>query len=293
MSWLDGEAVEPVLDAVTPHTRPRPGPEAFSAVDALVAPLHAVVPTKLFFFGRPDSPTVSPGKGGSPPWTTVMQAEGVSEFVETGGDGLATTTPRRRARPRAGPSRARGLPARQRDVFRRDLRSPASLDWEIWSVGDPRLDLGYFALFRGPGQLSLHRIAGSRPLVPSECDLVAALPRSVRRASTQRVPWFESRGSTQDGRDHVAQPRSAPCGATPGPGPETSCRPPSGRSSGPTRGRPCSTADQDPSGPGGPVTYFEQSSRSQELQKQAPEAFMCDHVIPAERLYDEQESARG
>ncbi len=47
-----------------------------------------------------------------------------------------------------------------------DERITAVIDWEIWSVGDPRIDLGWFLVnadpetYRGPRRLRRRRAAG-------------------------------------------------------------------------------------------------------------------------------------
>ena len=61
---------------------------------------------------------------------------------------------------------------RSGNVLCRGRRAAAVVDWEIWSIGDPRTDLGWFLLFSDHGNFpSLGRNIG--PL-PSEQELVEA-----------------------------------------------------------------------------------------------------------------------
>ena len=66
-------------------------------------------------------------------------------------------------------------------------RIAAVVDWEIWSVGDPRVDLGWFLLNADPGTYRRPtRYAGSTPPIAELCAVyVDALGREVRE-----LKWF-------------------------------------------------------------------------------------------------------
>jgi aminoglycoside phosphotransferase (APT) family kinase protein len=70
-----------------------------------------------------------------------------------------------------------------------DVRISAVVDWEIWSVNDPRVDLGWFLLNGDPETYRrATRYAGS---MPSRSELVAAYGDSFG-AHLVELPWFEA-----------------------------------------------------------------------------------------------------
>jgi aminoglycoside phosphotransferase (APT) family kinase protein len=70
-----------------------------------------------------------------------------------------------------------------------DVRITAVVDWEIWSVNDPRVDLGWFLLNGDPATYRREtRYAGS---MPSRSELVAAYGDSLG-ARLAELPWFEA-----------------------------------------------------------------------------------------------------
>lgn len=70
----------------------------------------------------------------------------------------------------------------------------AVIDWEIWSVGDPRLDLAWLLMHTDPA----HRYARARPVadrdagtgMPSRDELVAAYLGAGGTARPDDLPWF-------------------------------------------------------------------------------------------------------
>lgn len=70
----------------------------------------------------------------------------------------------------------------------------AVIDWEIWSVGDPRLDLAWLLMHTAPA----HRYARTRPAadqdagagMPSRNELVSAYLESGGPARPDDLPWF-------------------------------------------------------------------------------------------------------
>ncbi|MDQ0242105.1 phosphotransferase family protein [Arthrobacter bambusae] len=137
MSWARGEAVEPVLDGIPlPDRLVRS--RAQTAVDIL-AKLHRVPAGRL---GAPEVPTATL-QDELDKWTKVMQA-GVAEYVERG---LRLAELLRAAEPEAvAPTLVHG-DYRLGNLLFDGEEATALVDWEIWGVGDPRVDVGYFAVF--------------------------------------------------------------------------------------------------------------------------------------------------
>jgi aminoglycoside phosphotransferase (APT) family kinase protein len=134
MEWIAGDAIEPVLDGIALPTgiaRSR----MLAAIDVL-ARLHRV---DVHLTGvQPISLREELTK-----WTAVLGA-GAAEFV-SGGETFAAAL-ERDLPAGAAPALIHG-DFRLGNILFRDTTPQAVIDWEIWSVGDPRIDLGYFALF--------------------------------------------------------------------------------------------------------------------------------------------------
>ena len=66
------------------------------------------------------------------------------------------------------------------------------IDWEIWSVGDPLIDLGWFVQFTDgdnfPG------VGRSAPGTPSAADVIAAYRRTAGESRTE-ISWFIALGA--------------------------------------------------------------------------------------------------
>lgn len=180
MSFIDGAAAEPLFDAVDA------GPtgviaERFEHAAQLLAALHRLAPAEL---GLVDEPVVAPGAE-LDKWcrslTTVPQ-ELVPEWQRVAA-ALRSTTP------------AAGTPALVHGDFRLGNllsvggRITAVVDWEIWSVGDPRVDLGWFLINADPdtyGRVTPYR--GRTPPVP---ELAAHYRRALGR-SLPDLGWFQA-----------------------------------------------------------------------------------------------------
>ncbi|NGP06745.1 phosphotransferase family protein [Rhodococcus sp. 14C212] len=68
-------------------------------------------------------------------------------------------------------------------------RIAAVIDWEIWSVGDPRVDLGWFLMSSDPSKqaMAIREVAG----LPSASELLAAYESASGRKVTD-LGWFEA-----------------------------------------------------------------------------------------------------
>lgn len=178
MSWASGEAVEPVLDGVT--LAPGLARSRMLVAAQVLADLHGVSPTSL------NSPAVTLSDELAK-WATVLRA-GPAEFIPRGdelADHLAATVP---------PPEPNGLvhgDFRLGNLLFTGGEPSALVDWEIWGVGDPRVDLGYFAVFAD--HTNFPELGAEVAELPSEVELVehyaAARGRSVTAAT-----WFRALG---------------------------------------------------------------------------------------------------
>lgn len=69
-------------------------------------------------------------------------------------------------------------------------RAVAVVDWEIWSVGDPRIDLGWFLLFAD--DRNFPRLGRAVPGLPTEAELLEAYLNG--RPALPAMDWFRALG---------------------------------------------------------------------------------------------------
>ncbi|MFF3056826.1 phosphotransferase family protein [Streptomyces sp. NPDC057909] len=69
-------------------------------------------------------------------------------------------------------------------------RAVAVVDWEIWSVGDPRIDLGWFLLFAD--DRNFPRLGRAVPGLPTEAELLDAYLNG--RPALPAMDWFRALG---------------------------------------------------------------------------------------------------
>ena len=180
MSWAPGEAVEPVLDGVTlgpglARTRAR------RAVQTL-AVLHSIDASPLLDGAAPVTPAEELTR-----WATVLHA-GPEEFVPRG-DLLAAALEAGLPTPTA-PSIVHG-DYRLGNILFEGAEPRAVVDWEIWSIGDPRVDLGYFGVFAD--HRNFPEIGTEVAELPSERELAEIYRRSAGR-DIGDVNWFGALG---------------------------------------------------------------------------------------------------
>ena len=162
MEFAAGEAIEPVLDD---HDVPGELARArMLELAGVLRRLHDVGLARL----SPDAPAPLGAAGELERWSNTMHA--VPREVRPGAEELLH---------RLGEKVPEDLPAvllhgdfRLGNVLCRDERAVAVVDWEIWSAGDPRTDLGWFLLF------SDHRnfpaLGKEMTALPSEEELIEA-----------------------------------------------------------------------------------------------------------------------
>lgn len=180
MSWEPGEAVEPVLDGVT--LAPGLARSRASRAAQTLAVLHSADPTPLLAEAVPVTPDDEVAK-----WTAVLHA-GPEEFVPRG-DLLADTLGTSHPTP-AVPAIVHG-DYRLGNILFEGAEPRAIVDWEIWSIGDPRVDLGYFGVFAD--HRNFPGIGTEVAELPSERELTEICLRAGGR-DPGGMDWFGALG---------------------------------------------------------------------------------------------------
>lgn len=184
MEFAAGDAVEPVLDVDTP-VDPGIARARMLAAAGVLGALHAVPLDQLATgvadaggaLPEPASPGSELGR-----WTQTMQA--VPPELRPGSDellgALAASVP-----PGAAPVLVHG-DFRLGNLLCTGVRPSALVDWEIWGVGDPRVDLGWFGVFT------------SGELFPGVGRDVEGLPTEEELEEVYRTARGEDGGTTAD-----------------------------------------------------------------------------------------------
>jgi aminoglycoside phosphotransferase (APT) family kinase protein len=182
MNLIPGECVEPTL--CDPADRPAPAQVRARYLDAVrvLAQLHAIVPSEV---GLGDEPAVGLADEVDR-WTrafTTLPREMAGEY-ERAAKALMATMP------------APLPPAINHGDFRlgntlcEGMRVNAVIDWEIWSVGDPRIDLSWMTYFTddsGHPAIAPGTVAGT----PAGRELVRAYEDTIGRPVPE-LGWFDA-----------------------------------------------------------------------------------------------------
>ncbi|MEQ8718419.1 MAG: phosphotransferase family protein [Acidimicrobiales bacterium] len=181
MSFATGEATEPVLsaNALDPAvTRAR----TFAAVE-LMAALHGAVPGQI---GLDDEPVVSIVEE-MQKWEKTMHAV-PPELRPRGPELLARL--RAEVPDDVEPSVVHG-DYRLGNILIDGVTPTAIIDWEIWSIGDPRGDLAWFCVFTEQGDLP--GASYDAPGMPSADEVVAAY-EAASGGPVRDWVWFQAFG---------------------------------------------------------------------------------------------------
>jgi aminoglycoside phosphotransferase (APT) family kinase protein len=181
MRMVDGLAAEPVME------HPRPGERAegvlaawHGAVDLLVT-MQQATPADL---GLEDEPVVSPEEE-LERWKATM----ISGRLDS--DRRATDLAERLAawRPASRPPCLVHGDYRLGNMLQHDGVIAALVDWEIWTVGDPRSDLGWLAIFADATNFpGFGRAAPGTPAA----DEVVERYLAVSGSGPEGVAWFRA-----------------------------------------------------------------------------------------------------
>ena len=180
--WVDGEAAEPVLD-MEPGTVEGPVIAGrFRAAAEVLARLHALDPAALVTTAGVAA--TSPGEEVER-WLPTMRsvdpelARGAGElYEELMRDVPSILTPRI----------VHG-DYRLGNVMCSGVAVAAVVDWEIWSVGDPRVDLAWFRIMTAPQDLP--GMSTPQPGVPTAEGLLADYEAEAG-GSVGEMAWFDA-----------------------------------------------------------------------------------------------------
>jgi aminoglycoside phosphotransferase (APT) family kinase protein len=182
MGFVAGECVEPILSPVRDASQfGRVRARAFDAIDVLVA-LHRLDPADI---GLGDEPVVSLGDE-IDRWTRAFTT--VPE--EWQGNYVACAEALHATMPEPLPPRVNHGDYRLGNTLCDGDELTAVIDWEIWSVGDPRVDLSWFTYFTDD---ALHPAASStEPTgMPTSDEVVAEYERRAGAALVD-LDWFHA-----------------------------------------------------------------------------------------------------
>lgn len=195
MEFAPGDSYEPMLDVTARPPAPEVCAERMRVAARALAALHAAPPSAL---GLQDVPVVGLDEECAR-WARLLET--IDPDICTGHEELAR---RLRERVPAGrPARVHHGDYRVANMLFVDATLSAVIDWEIWSLGDPRWDLAWLLMHTAPPHL-FHRVrpapdraAGS--LVPGPEALVGEYVGVGREAgavgaevdaATADLAWF-------------------------------------------------------------------------------------------------------
>ncbi|KUI28122.1 acyl-CoA dehydrogenase [Mycobacterium sp. IS-1496] len=177
MSLAEGEAFEPLFDTEAPFTDAVP--QRFRNAARTLAALHRLRPADLGLTAEP----VGDAAAEVDRWTATLRTvdPALVPGWEEVRDALLTTAPAP-VRPSVvhGDFRLGNLVASGPQVT-------AVIDWEIWSVGDPRIDAGWFLVNADPA--TYRRPTPYLDVVPPVAE-VAACYTDAAGAPMPGLPWF-------------------------------------------------------------------------------------------------------
>jgi len=158
MSHIEGDCLEPLFDGCAPAEDLA---DRYRNACRTLAALHVLSPNDL---GLGDEPIVDP----------IAEVHRWCETLQTVDPALVPDWPEvrdallRSAPTAMGPSLVHG-DFRLGNVLAAGARINAVIDWEIWSIGDPRIDVGWFLINSDPD--TYRRVPGSAGMAPPIAEL--------------------------------------------------------------------------------------------------------------------------
>jgi aminoglycoside phosphotransferase (APT) family kinase protein len=181
---VPGVAVDPIID---PERTPIAAAEVAARWDAAIAVLATLHRTPVAELGLPDV-TPRPPAAELAIWEATMRAAKMEDDAAT----RRTLAALRARMPE--PTRAAIVHGdfRLGNILFEDATPRAVIDWEIWSVGDPAMDLGWFISFTDAANYP-----GVGREVPGTPSADAVLARYTELAGSERgdLAWFLALGS--------------------------------------------------------------------------------------------------
>ncbi|WP_201776636.1 phosphotransferase family protein [Allosalinactinospora lopnorensis] len=182
MEFVEGESLEPVLD--DPAVEPAVATARMRRAAEVLTLLHAVPLQDLPVDGVPLSPTNELAR-----WARTMATvpPELVQGAEKLQDALERTTPAA-----VHPTLVHG-DYRLGNLIARTTEPVALIDWEIWSIGDPRVELGWFLVFAdGANFPGAGRDVPDLPPRTSWCS-GTSVTAGICPVSTGSRPWDGSR----------------------------------------------------------------------------------------------------
>ncbi len=180
MSFVEGTSLEPLFDADGEDDPPVVAERMLHAATTMAA-LHALDPVAI---GLGDEPVVGPDAE-IDRWCRLLET--VDPALVPGWEDVASAL--RGTEPPAAPAAVVHGDFRLGNMLASGAAVTAVIDWEIWAVGDPRVDLGWFLVNADPDTYGRDsRYAGA---LPSREELLDAYTRA-RGRDVQNARWFEA-----------------------------------------------------------------------------------------------------
>jgi aminoglycoside phosphotransferase (APT) family kinase protein len=176
MSCVEGDSVEPLFDCCPPS---RDLAERYRNACRAMAALHRLSPIDLGLGAEPVIDPVAEVRR----WCKTLDTVDPSLVADWQGvrDALLASAPKGMA-----PSVVHG-DFRLGNLLSVGARINAVIDWEIWSIGDPRIDLGWFLINSDPD--TYRRVPASAGIAPPVSELAEIYQRELGR-EMQDLDWF-------------------------------------------------------------------------------------------------------
>ena len=181
MSLVAGESLEPVLD--DPPVEPATAAARMRRAAEILPRLHAVDYRDI-----PDTGDILSPADELTRWTRTLRAV-PAELVD-GGEALVTLLSAAVPEPMT-PTLVHG-DYRLGNILADGLEPAALIDWEIWSIGDPRVELGWFAVFADGSNFP--GVGREVPGLPNPGELIDLY---LKHAGLDELPdwtWFDALG---------------------------------------------------------------------------------------------------
>jgi aminoglycoside phosphotransferase (APT) family kinase protein len=176
MSHVDGDCVEPLFDG------PDSGPELprrYRSAARVLAALHRLSPAELGLDGEP----VVDAAAEVHRWCDTLRT--VDPALVPGWQGVSDAL-LARVPAAVGPALVHG-DFRLGNLLSAGTRIGAVIDWEIWSIGDPRIDAGWFLINSDPR--TYRRVLAFAGVAPPVTEL-ARIYRDELGREVDELAWF-------------------------------------------------------------------------------------------------------
>ncbi|MGO9252888.1 MAG: phosphotransferase family protein [Mycobacterium sp.] len=180
MSFLDGDSLEPLFDLDAAGGQPTQVAERLRDAARAMARLHRLEPTRLGL----GTETITDPSQEIQRWYRLLET--VDPTLVPGWQDVAAQL--RSSIPAALPPAVVHGDFRLGNLRCVGDRVTAVIDWEIWSLGDPRVDAGWFLINADPATYG--RQTPYRGSTPSPTELAAIYAAALGR-EVPDLPWFQ------------------------------------------------------------------------------------------------------